>query len=225
MNVYQKLNKVRAEFHSLEIRKTGENKFAGYKYFELADFVIPALNLMDKHGLTAMVTYGSDKAQMAIVNNEKPDEVLFFTSPMSEANLKGCHPVQNLGAVQTYIRRYLWVAALEIVEHDAVDSSKPVDEPKPEPKRAEKVPAKMQGQSGEFQITVQSEDSCSQEEWLNIVKDAAHMLLEYCHDDADVMKIFKKNKVIFDRVKEIDPAFFKEMMGKFTENKNKFAKG
>jgi hypothetical protein len=42
---------------------------------------------------------------------------------MSEAALKGCHPVQNLGAVQTYIRRYLWVAALEIVEHDAVDSS------------------------------------------------------------------------------------------------------
>ena len=42
---------------------------------------------------------------------------------MSEANLKGCHPVQNLGAVETYIRRYLWVAALEIVEHDAVDSS------------------------------------------------------------------------------------------------------
>jgi hypothetical protein len=38
--------------------------------------------------------------------------------------------VQNLGAVQTYIRRYLWVAALEIVEHDALDSSKPVEDKK-----------------------------------------------------------------------------------------------
>jgi hypothetical protein len=42
---------------------------------------------------------------------------------MSSAALKGCHEVQNLGAVQTYLRRYLWVAALEIVEHDAIDSA------------------------------------------------------------------------------------------------------
>jgi hypothetical protein len=50
-----------------------------------------------------------------------------ITSPMSEAALKGCHAVQNLGAVQTYIRRYLWVTALEIVEHDAIDSSSGAD--------------------------------------------------------------------------------------------------
>ena len=42
--------------------------------------------------------------------------------------LKGCHPIQNLGAVQTYIRRYLWVTAMEIVEHDALDSSAPIKE-------------------------------------------------------------------------------------------------
>jgi hypothetical protein len=42
---------------------------------------------------------------------------------MSTAALKGCHEVQNLGAVQTYLRRYLWVAALEIVEHDALDAT------------------------------------------------------------------------------------------------------
>jgi len=41
---------------------------------------------------------------------------------MSTASLKGCHEVQNLGAVQTYIRRYLWVCALEIVESDAIET-------------------------------------------------------------------------------------------------------
>jgi len=50
-----------------------------------------------------------------------------ITSPMSSAALKGCHEVQNLGAVQTYIRRYLWVTAMEIVEHDAIDSSPGAD--------------------------------------------------------------------------------------------------
>ena len=60
---------------------------------------------------------------MRIVNVDKPEEVIIITSPMSEAALKGCHPVQNLGAVETYIRRYLWVAALEVVEHDSLDAT------------------------------------------------------------------------------------------------------
>jgi len=60
---------------------------------------------------------------MQIINIDKPEEVITIISPMSTAALKGCHEVQNLGAVQTYIRRYLWVAALEIVEHDALDST------------------------------------------------------------------------------------------------------
>jgi len=42
---------------------------------------------------------------------------------MGSAALKGCHEVQNIGAVETYQRRYLWVAALEIVEHDALDKT------------------------------------------------------------------------------------------------------
>jgi hypothetical protein len=46
---------------------------------------------------------------------------------MSSAALKGCHEVQNLGAVQTYLRRYLWTNAFEIVEHDSIDSAKPVE--------------------------------------------------------------------------------------------------
>jgi hypothetical protein len=37
--------------------------------------------------------------------------------------MKGLHEVQRLGAVQSYLRRYLWVAALEIVEHDALDAT------------------------------------------------------------------------------------------------------
>ena len=44
-----------------------------------------------------------------------------FTSPMSNASLKGCHEVQNLGAVETYIKRYLYQNCFEIVEADALD--------------------------------------------------------------------------------------------------------
>jgi len=130
MNVYQKLNIARAKFHSTELKKSGHNKFANYKYFELGDFIIPALEIFREFGLTSVISFGKDEASMTIVDNDKPEDRIVITSPMSSAALKGCHEVQNLGAVQTYLRRYLWVAALEIVEHDALDSSEPTKEKK-----------------------------------------------------------------------------------------------
>lgn len=123
MNVYQRLNEARTKFHSLKLEKTGHNKFAGYYYFELGDFLIPALKVFNEAGLCAVVSFDADKASMLIRNVEKPDEYLTIYSPMGSAALKGCHEVQNIGAVETYQRRYLWVAALEIVEHDALDAT------------------------------------------------------------------------------------------------------
>jgi hypothetical protein len=123
MNVYQKLNEARERFHTAPIKKSGLNKFAGYKYFELGDFVIPALQIFKHVGLTSVISFGKETADMRIINTDKPEEMIVLESPMSTAALKGCHEVQNLGAVQTYIRRYLWVAALEIVEHDALDAT------------------------------------------------------------------------------------------------------
>lgn len=123
MNVYQKLNAAREEFHRAKLKKSGMNKFAGYQYFELGDFIIPALEIFNKHGLTSIISFGKETADMRIINTDKPEEVIVIESPMSTAALKGCHEVQNLGAVQTYLRRYLWVAALEIVEHDALDAT------------------------------------------------------------------------------------------------------
>ena len=126
MKVYKKLSEARVALQSRELTKSGHNKFAGYKYFELGDFVVPALDIFNQVGLVSIISFG-EIATMTIVNIDKPEETITITSPMSEANLKGCHPIQNLGAVQTYLRRYLWVAALEIIEHDAIDSSKPVE--------------------------------------------------------------------------------------------------
>ena len=123
MNVYQKLNEARAKFHQKALKKSGHNKFAGYNYFELGDFVIPAIEIFNEVGLTSIIRFGKEIAEFIVVNTEKPDEIIVFTSPMSSAALKGCHEVQNLGAVQTYLSRYLWVSVLHIVEHDALDAT------------------------------------------------------------------------------------------------------
>ena len=123
MSIYAKLNAARAAFHNTELKKSGHNKFAGYDYFELGDFLVPGMRCMADAGLCPVISFGDAQAVMRIVDVDKPEDAILIATPMSEANLKGCHPVQNLGAVQTYLRRYLWVAALEIVEHDAIDST------------------------------------------------------------------------------------------------------
>ena len=122
-NVYEKLNMAREAFHKSKLNKSGHNKFAGYKYFELSDFIIPALDIFQRTGLSGIVSFGTTEATLTITNIDNLEEKIVISSPMSTASLKGCHEVQNLGAVQTYLRRYLWVAALEIVEHDALDAT------------------------------------------------------------------------------------------------------
>jgi hypothetical protein len=122
MSVYMKLSAAREKFHGLKLTKTGENKFAGYKYFELGDFLIPALGVFREFDLCAVISFTKEEARMRIVNMVDNSEIV-ITSPMGSAALKGCHEVQNIGAVETYQRRYLWVAALEIVEHDALDAT------------------------------------------------------------------------------------------------------
>lgn len=118
----------RIKLQNTELNKTGHNKFAGYKYFELGDF-LPSINtIFNELGLCGVVSFTGELATLTITDVEDSSFIL-ITSPMADANLKGCHPIQNLGAVETYNRRYLWVTAMEIVEHDALDSSEPIKEP------------------------------------------------------------------------------------------------
>ena len=127
MSVYKKLAKARVMLQNVEMTKSGNNKFAGYKYFELGDFMPHINRIFDEVGLCGYVSFYKEEAVLQIVDVDAPEtNSIVITSPMADANLKGCHPVQNLGAVETYQRRYLWVTALEIVEHDALDSSEPV---------------------------------------------------------------------------------------------------
>ena len=125
-SVHKKLMQARIRLHGMKISKSGRNEFAKYNYMELGDFLIPTQTIFAELGLCGLVSFAADIATLTITDTEDGSE-LVLTSPMAEAQLKGCHPIQNLGAVQSYLRRYLWVAALEIVEHDVIDSSPPVE--------------------------------------------------------------------------------------------------
>ena len=137
MNLIRKVISIRSDFSKCEdgIKKSGKNKFAGYEYFELEDIIPKAMELCEKYGVLPVVSFGSDLATMTIYDADS-DQKMIITSPMSEAELKGCHPIQNTGAVETYSRRYLWFAFLEVVERDALDhGQEPASTPAGKPAR------------------------------------------------------------------------------------------
>ena len=118
-NVYTKLMQARLKLQSTALNKSGHNKFAGYKYFELGDFLPTVQNIFSELSLCGVVSYDTELAKLTITDGT---DSIVITSPMGSAALKGCHEVQNIGAVETYQRRYLWVTAMEIVEHDVLDA-------------------------------------------------------------------------------------------------------
>ena len=122
MTIFEKLNEARLRFQNACVKKTGNNKFAGYTYYELAD-ILPEINkLANELKFCCVVNFTPELATLDFCDLEG-DGRITFKSPMSSASLKGCHEVQNLGAVETYIKRYLYQNCFEIVENDVLDET------------------------------------------------------------------------------------------------------
>jgi len=200
MKVFKKLIAVRNELAHLPLNKSGHNKFAGYKYFELGDFLPSVQMLFEKHGLCDVISFDADLARMEIYDVEDGSHVT-FTSPMGSANLKGCHEVQNIGAVESYQRRYLYTTALAIVENDVLDAttgSAPV-----EPKMIKPVAKVEQSDFGTL---------------------ASAMIAygESAESIKELSSFWKKNQTQIDLMKEAVPDVYKELQSKFAEFKSKF---
>ncbi len=234
MSVYKKLQEARVILHKTNLNKSGKNKFAGFNYFELADFIPQITEIFNKLGLCGIVSFTADTAYLTVHETEG-DGFVTFTSPLVMAeNAKG-QAIQSLGATHTYFRRYLWLMCMEIIENDVIDA---VDQSPPPAKKPEsititpppntatvtatKAPQPLKGNPGEFQMQISAKPEGDPTEWMKLVKTSSDMLLDMASCAEDVMVIFKKNKVIFDEVKATDPEFFKGMMAKFTETTNKF---
>lgn len=225
MSVHEKLMEARLKLLSTKLEKTGHNKFAGYKYFELGDFLPAVQKIFYDLKLSGYVSFMPDVAVLTITDMED-GTFIYINSPMATAALKGAHDIQNLGAVQTYLRRYLWVTAMEIVEHDVLDASLGSEAPKPQAKPVAKaipaIPAipkaKVQTNmnTGEWSISV--EDVASN---LPAVLLSAEALLAIVESEEDLKKMFQINRGIFDEVQKASPEEYQVLMGKFTATKEK----
>jgi len=140
-NIYQKLIDARKQFHATEIKKTGYNAFSKYWYFELSDFLLPAMDILAEHDMIAIVSFETELATMT-VHDVTSDATIIITSPLSTATLKACQPVQSMGACETFVRRYLYTTLFEIVEHDAIEAETGKPDNQEQPAKAEPVPEK-----------------------------------------------------------------------------------
>ena len=226
MSVHKKLMQARVKLQSTEMKKSGLNKFAGYSYFELGDFIPHIQTIFNDVGLCGVVSFTHSHAELTITDVDD-GTMIVISSPMAEANLKGAHPIQNLGAVESYQRRYLWMTAMEIVEHDIIDSApaaepapKPVAKPEPKPEKKTPIPAKMEGRDDKsWHLIVEKEPGDSSESWITAVVDITKMGLAETHNEAEVMKLFTNNRIIFDRLKLEDVERYTALMGAFKTRK------
>lgn len=140
MNIYEKMQKAKVELQKKDLKKTGENKFSNYKYYELGDFM-PAINeICLELNLFTQVNFDKENASLTIINTEKTEEKLVYFSEMVKATLKGCNEIQALGGIQTYQRRYLYMNAFEVSENDYyVDGQENTEN---QPQNTEQLPFK-----------------------------------------------------------------------------------
>lgn len=122
--IYAKLQEARKRLNDADLQKTGKNAFGtGFKYFELKDFM-PSINeIFNEVGLIGVTDFEADTlAYLHIHDTEQDCQPISFSCQKAEAGLRQGTPIQNVGAQQTYVRRYLWVQAMEITDDDQVDS-------------------------------------------------------------------------------------------------------
>ena len=148
-SVHEKMSVIKKELSKSKIPKSGNNKFAGFRYHELQDFMPFINDLNEKHGVNCVPRFLKKEGicTLKIVNTEDEQNYYEVVIPFVEAQMlaKGGSPsnvdaIQRMGSTLTYNRRYLYMSAYDIIESDGVDSLPPQEKPKTPPK--EKAPAK-----------------------------------------------------------------------------------
>lgn len=142
MNVYQKLAEARYRLKAAGLKQSGKNKGVGYTYFDLQDILPQTTQIERELGLLSAVSFTETEGTLTVTNTENPEESIIFSSPIRDAELRGCHPVQNLGAIETYVRRYLYLLAYEIVETEALDLTQGNDKGQDKKEPRNQPPAK-----------------------------------------------------------------------------------
>lgn len=165
LNVYQKFFKAKQLLLKKQLSKSGKNPSQRYTFFELADIVPAIEDVLGETELLAIFTFTSNTALLKIVNIDDSADSITFEAPMKDLSdlqygTVAANVIQTYGAELTYMRRYLLLAAFNLIEQDQVDNEAlPQEAPKPKTPATVKERAtivtnltNVEGQADELQL-------------------------------------------------------------------------
>lgn len=132
MNLYQKVAKIKGEMSSMKFTKTGKNSFTHFNYFQLDDFEPTLEKLCSQYGVVTYFQFALDAARMVVVDADSPADKIEVDSPVDVSFGKTSTKMQDIGSMQTYARRYLFMSFFGITESDFLDEVAGSDTPKSE---------------------------------------------------------------------------------------------
>ena len=122
-SIYEKLAEMRVELQAKKLIKTGKNTYSKYEYYELSDFLPSCNSIATQHKTLFKFAINENTASLTLINLENLEDVIEFSIPTANVSIQGATAMQNIGAVTTYARRYLYMIAMEISEDDNLDTA------------------------------------------------------------------------------------------------------
>lgn len=147
--LYGKLKQIKVELRKVINTKSGYNTHSKFKYYQLEDFLPQVLEAFSRYNIYNEYSIDTDLeiveertdfdgdgtphksvtkrpveyAYLYLKNLDNEDDEMVYRLKTAEASVYGAAAIQNLGAKITYMKRYIYMSLLDIVEPDAVDSA------------------------------------------------------------------------------------------------------
>lgn len=125
--LYKKLQDAREQFKECGIKKTGQNEFQQYSYFELNEILDLAIPILKKNNLSTKAGFGKKPYYMELIDTETGYGEKFESDveDWSYDNIgkDSTHNkmLQGVGKKESYLRRYLYMQILDVHDSDAVE--------------------------------------------------------------------------------------------------------
>lgn len=122
--IHQKIARIQKKLMGMKLPKSGENKFAKFKYYELEDILPAIFKECYNQELFLEFSFSLDEAQLKVRNWNEPGESVITSVPMPEIVPlnRGMNIMQSEGSYITYLKRYLLTNLFLIMEKDVVDA-------------------------------------------------------------------------------------------------------
>lgn len=144
MCILKKIAQIQRNLMSMDIPKSGYNKFAGFQYHELEDLLPPITQQCFDQELILHFDFTEKEAILKVMNWNDANDHIAYTVPMPPVTAmnKKMNIMQSEGSYITYLKKYLLVNAFLIMEKSTVEQMTTEPETAPNTENTSKKPAK-----------------------------------------------------------------------------------